>query len=345
MDQIVASKIRHQGNGGTNRVIRYPLMCANILSLSLMQAEQQKEIQGIKVGKNGCSFTHLLFADDSLLFFRQDNKSLGNIQRIIDWYRALSGQSVNLAKFDLYCSPNMPRVDQETLAIFLKVNLVQNPTKYLGLNFKLRGRRVADFNFLVDKLNQNFKDGRQSCFHKLEKPPTSTLSFNPYPCTPSLVFEYLRIFATKWMLLPRNFWWGHDQGVRKMHLINWNKICHPKSAGSLGFKKFSLMNQAMLAKQFWRIHHNPHSLVAKTFKAKYFPRSSILDCTPKPHQSWFWRNIIKHDNKKLRECRWWVGNGSNIPLSHPAWYSSRNLHNPNLTTGTVADLIDQNTSS
>ena len=48
MDQIVASKIRHQGNGGTNRVIRDPLMCANILSLSLMQAEQQKEIQGIK---------------------------------------------------------------------------------------------------------------------------------------------------------------------------------------------------------------------------------------------------------------------------------------------------------
>lgn len=87
------------------------LLCANILSLSLMQVEQQKEIHGIKVGRNGYSFTHLLFADDSLLFFRQDGKSLGNIKRINDWYCALSGQSVNLAKSDLYYSPNMPRLD------------------------------------------------------------------------------------------------------------------------------------------------------------------------------------------------------------------------------------------
>ena len=36
-----------------------------------------------------------------------------------------------------------------------------------------------------------------------------------------------------------------------------------------------------------------------------------------------------------------MGNGSNIPLNHPAWYSTQNLHNPNLTSGTVADLIDQ----
>ena len=129
-----------------------------------------------------------------------------------------------------------------------------------------------------------------------------------------------------------------------MHLINWNRICNPRNEKGLGFKKFSLMNQAMLAKQFWRIHHNPNSLVAKTFIAKYFPGSSIHECIPKPHQSWFWRNIIKHENQKLRAGRWW-GNGSKIPLSHPAWYSSQNLNNPNLTTGTVANLIDQNTHS
>lgn len=122
-----------------------------------MQAKQQKEIQGVKVGRNDCSFTHLLFADDSLLFFRQDNKSLGNIQRIIDWYCAISGQSVNLAKSDLYCSLNMPRVDQKALAMSLQVNLVQNLTKYLGLNFKLRGRRVADFSFLVEKLKSKLQ--------------------------------------------------------------------------------------------------------------------------------------------------------------------------------------------
>jgi len=52
-------------------------------------------------------------------------------------------------------------------------------------------------------------------------------------------------------------------------------MCQNRKEGGIGFKKFNLMNQAMLAKQFWRISQNPQSLVAKTFKAKYFPRCSI----------------------------------------------------------------------
>lgn len=50
--------------------------------------------------------------------------------------------------------------------------------------------------------------------------------------------------------ITRAFWWGHDQGVRKMHLVNWDNICKPKKEGDLGLKKFSLVNQAMLAKQY-----------------------------------------------------------------------------------------------
>ena len=45
----------------------------------------------------------------------------------------------NPLKSELFCSPNMPTEDQEALARDLKVNLVHNPSKYLGLNFKLKG--------------------------------------------------------------------------------------------------------------------------------------------------------------------------------------------------------------
>ena len=47
--------------------------------------------------------------------------------------------------------------EQEGLARQLQVNLVQNPSKYLGLNFKLRGNRVVDFQFLVDKLQSKLQ--------------------------------------------------------------------------------------------------------------------------------------------------------------------------------------------
>ena len=56
------------------------LLCANILSISLLQAEYSNKIKGAKVGRrSGIHFTHLFFADDSLLFFKNDRNSLGNI--------------------------------------------------------------------------------------------------------------------------------------------------------------------------------------------------------------------------------------------------------------------------
>jgi len=137
------------------------LMCANVLSLSLLKAEHNKDIQGIKLGRNGCSFTHLFFTDDSLLFFKKDDRSLTHIQNILHWYCTLSGQSINLPKSDLFCSPNMPRDEQDSQANSLQVNLVQSLSKYLGLDLKLRGKRVADFQFLVDKLKSKLQGWKE----------------------------------------------------------------------------------------------------------------------------------------------------------------------------------------
>ena len=64
----------------------------------------------------------------------------------------------------------MPRVEQEHLASALKVNLVIEPGKYLGLNFKLKGKRVADFHYLVDKLNSKLQGWKVSSSHKLVEP-------------------------------------------------------------------------------------------------------------------------------------------------------------------------------
>ena len=92
------------------------LLCANVLSISLTQAEELKKIRGVKVGRSGLSFSHLLFADDSLLFFRKDNASVQNLQIILNWYCSILGQSINLAKSDVFYSPNIPLEEQQALA-------------------------------------------------------------------------------------------------------------------------------------------------------------------------------------------------------------------------------------
>ena len=232
-------------------------------------------MNGVKVGRNGCTFTHLLFADDSLLFFKKDNKSLANLKRILDWYCNLFGQCINLDKSDLFCSPNMPKDEQECLARQLQVNLVQNLSKYLGLNFKLRGNRVAYFQFMVDKLQSKLQGWKANLLSQAGRTTLIASVFQTLPLYTFSCFKVPKTICKKMDSLVKTSWWGHEHGVRKLHLLKWDKFCYPKSWGGLGLKKFSLMNQAMLAKWYWRISHNPNSLVAKTFKAKYFPRRSI----------------------------------------------------------------------
>lgn len=83
--------------------------------MALLKAENQKRKKGIQLGRNDISFTHLFFAGDSLLFFKNDNHSLTNIQDILTWYCSLSGQSINLTNSDIYCSPNMADEGKEAL--------------------------------------------------------------------------------------------------------------------------------------------------------------------------------------------------------------------------------------
>ncbi|KAK2637553.1 hypothetical protein Ddye_032345 [Dipteronia dyeriana] len=45
-------------------------------------------------------------------------------------------------------------------------------------------------------------------------------------------------------------------------------MCLPKSHGGMRFKDLSLFNQALLAKQVWRLFYSPNSLVGQLFKAK-----------------------------------------------------------------------------
>jgi hypothetical protein len=108
------------------------LVCAEGLSSLLAHREEVRGIEGVRVCRNAPSVSHLLFADDSLIFMKADMINATSLRHVLDQYYASSGQMVSQAKCSIFFSPNMdPNI---RAGVCTKLNIMTEAIydKYLG---------------------------------------------------------------------------------------------------------------------------------------------------------------------------------------------------------------------
>ncbi|KAK3226044.1 hypothetical protein Dsin_005906 [Dipteronia sinensis] len=109
------------------------LFCAEGLSCLVNQAVRNKEITGFKCSSTGPIISHLLFADDSLLFAEAAPSNCVSIRRILDFYAKASGQEVNYTKSAMCVSPSLKSQASAHLTAIVGVREAECHEKYLGL--------------------------------------------------------------------------------------------------------------------------------------------------------------------------------------------------------------------
>ena len=119
-------------------------------------------------------------------------------------------------------------------------------------------------------------------------------------------------------MLIQKFWWGEYGERRKIHSRNWESLCKHKLEGGLGFKDLVKFNEAMLAKQVWRLLIDKSSLFFRVFSTKYFPTGPILDAKSS-RGSFAWRSILKARHVIKRWMLWRIGDGKTIRLFCDNW--------------------------
>jgi hypothetical protein len=119
----------------------------------------------------------------------------------------------------------------------------------------------------------------------------------------------------------------------------------------MGFRDLFLFNQAMLAKQGWRLITEPDSLSACVLKGRYFPNIDFWNATKKTRSSWFILRSILHGWDLLKHgIRWGIDDGRTVKITYDNWMPKLppgllKLTSPIPESAMVHCLIDKMTST
>ena len=89
------------------------------------EAKESGEIRGVFLCPTGLRISHLLFADDCLVFCRAIVSKSVKIQSILYKYEQASGQSINRGKTNLFFSSNTHPEVQVAIKTFLEIPAIQ----------------------------------------------------------------------------------------------------------------------------------------------------------------------------------------------------------------------------
>lgn len=109
------------------------LFAADGLSKLLNRETQAQRVEGLQMCRRAPEISHLLFADDSLLFFRSIREQAERVKQVLDCYCRSKGQLINTRKCSLFFNSTMVPENMEQVRTCLGVQECSFDTKYLGL--------------------------------------------------------------------------------------------------------------------------------------------------------------------------------------------------------------------
>ncbi|XP_021722000.1 uncharacterized protein LOC110689525 [Chenopodium quinoa] len=121
-------------------------------SALLSKAANARLITGAQIWWGAPRVSHLLFADDSILFARATLQECSKIADIIGIYERASGQKINFDKYEVSFSKCVDVMRRMDILAVLGVKQVEKHEKYLGLPTIIRRSKKAVFACLKERI-------------------------------------------------------------------------------------------------------------------------------------------------------------------------------------------------
>jgi hypothetical protein len=128
------------------------ILCMEKLSTAINNVVLHGNWDPIHISNGGPQISHLLFADDVLLFTKAKNSQLRFITDLFDRFSRASGLKINISKSRAFYSTGTPQGKINSLTSITGIRSTTSLGKYLGFPM-LNGRpKKSDFNFIIEKM-------------------------------------------------------------------------------------------------------------------------------------------------------------------------------------------------
>lgn len=263
---------------------------------------------------------NLCFADDLMIFCKEDLNSIKHIKSSLMEFESLSGLSPSPGKSYAFFSGVQPTVKSDILHTlgFKEGSL---PVRYLGVPLLSTKLKYCDCKPMIDRI--------------IAKTKSWTNRYLSYAGRIQLIQSILFSMQTYWsslFILPkkvikeveailRTFFWTGPDLKSSGSKVAWDQLCSPKQEGGLGFKSLQVWNKAANAKHIWfLISGGEQSMWCQWVKSYLLKGRSFWMVKMPSNPSWVWRKLLNLRPLVQPYIKTIVGNGLTTSLWYDNWH-------------------------
>ncbi|XP_019106165.1 uncharacterized protein LOC109135504 [Beta vulgaris subsp. vulgaris] len=286
--------------------------------------------------RSGLKITHLVFADDLMMFYKGELRSMMLLIRALKTFYRASGLQANKDKSAIYFGNVTEEIQQRIIQVsgFTKG---QFPFRYLGVPITSKRLTIANCDVLVDRImrrvlcwtSRNLYYGARNVLIN-----SVLLSIHTYW---SQIFMLPKGVLLKIIHIVRAFLWEGNSHIHKPPLVSWDWVGKPKSKGGLGVRNCVVWNNADIGKYTWQIAQKDDSLWIKWIHSIYIRDANWWEYQPRGNVSWTWKLICRvrdlfkeayHNNQWLdgskaysikEGYKWLSGTQESVSWHHWVW--------------------------